>query len=196
MSIRYCCADKCFILNNIEVDGLACRLCESFGQCRCRCRTYMKGRPVLKPIRPEDLGIPHHFVFRPGMKNMYCCEEFCINLIQHEVDGLSCNFCRAYGQCRCGCVTWAKLKHKYKGGQWINNKYEDMAPFTYTMRGVDYCCPRLCFPLSKTNVSGVACNKCKSRGQCRCRCIMYMAWYPHCNSLVGKFNTRTFPIPP
>lgn len=40
--LRYCCPLKCIgaDLTWDEVDGLACRICESFGSCRCACILY------------------------------------------------------------------------------------------------------------------------------------------------------------
>lgn len=40
--VRFCCAEKCFQLCDIEVDGIACDKCKSYSQCRCKCKTYMK----------------------------------------------------------------------------------------------------------------------------------------------------------
>lgn len=39
---RYCCPLKCIgaDLSEDQVDGLACRICESFGSCRCACILY------------------------------------------------------------------------------------------------------------------------------------------------------------
>ncbi len=60
----YCCEEKkCFILETLEVDGLACRKCQSFGQCFCRCNTYMS-------------------------KQKYCCSKKCC--ILSPLLGIAC----------------------------------------------------------------------------------------------------------
>lgn len=45
-SLRYCCEHRCFSrpATYDEVDGLACKYCQSYGSCRCGCVTYMRKR--------------------------------------------------------------------------------------------------------------------------------------------------------
>lgn len=40
----YCCPKRCFYLldGTDEVDGLACKTCQSYGRCYCKCKSYMK----------------------------------------------------------------------------------------------------------------------------------------------------------
>jgi len=38
----YCCSKKCMILSKILADGIACDVCEHFGQCYCRCISFLK----------------------------------------------------------------------------------------------------------------------------------------------------------
>lgn len=63
----YCCENKCFVLPNEEVDGLACRKCESFGICKCRCKTYRLPAP-----RREN------FILYKSQHCYTCCPKMCV----------------------------------------------------------------------------------------------------------------------
>lgn len=36
----WCCAMKCFVVPDDQVDGMACHKCKSYSYCVCRCDTY------------------------------------------------------------------------------------------------------------------------------------------------------------
>lgn len=38
----YCCDKKCFLAPELQYDGVACTVCESFSFCCCKCKTYTK----------------------------------------------------------------------------------------------------------------------------------------------------------
>lgn len=40
MSAYYCCEYECFEVPQDQVDGMACKTCEAFSFCHCKCRSY------------------------------------------------------------------------------------------------------------------------------------------------------------
>ena len=40
----HCCEKLCFKLSRTVVDGLACTKCGAYGECMCRCVTYLRKR--------------------------------------------------------------------------------------------------------------------------------------------------------
>lgn len=40
-SKKKCCHKKCFTIPSTQVDGIACKICESFSFCKCNCLSYM-----------------------------------------------------------------------------------------------------------------------------------------------------------
>lgn len=60
---KYCCDKKCFKRGNDEVDGIACRQCEAFCQCYCKCITHMEyiyGNHLITLCRRIDIIGPHN----------------------------------------------------------------------------------------------------------------------------------------
>ena len=94
----YCCEEKkCFILETLEVDGLACRKCQSFGQCFCRCNTYMS-------------------------KQKYCCSKKCCILSLFEELDIAYVNCLYYSHCYCQCkyrTKWMRLKNSTE--EWLRS---------------------------------------------------------------------------
>lgn len=111
---RYCCEKKCFKQPHCQVDGIACRKCEGFSYCRCRCETYRdvfikKNTPTLQEYK-----------FYKTKHYITCCPAVCIKF---SIDNLldCCSNCYPQMFCTCylnrckqqkssSCCCWAKRK--------------------------------------------------------------------------------------
>lgn len=77
--IRFCCEKKCLIQPDCQVDGLACRKCESFSYCRCKCETYKKD--VIKNNKP----ILRKIVFYQTRHFITCCPGMCTKVSMDDL---------------------------------------------------------------------------------------------------------------
>lgn len=85
----HCCEFKCQVLSRCEVDGLACIVCQSYGQCMCKCRQYFHRRVEnLLSSKREVLS----------RIDWFCCEQDRLKL-------LTCPICFRPNLCRCCCTS-------------------------------------------------------------------------------------------
>lgn len=52
--LEYCCEKKCFRSPRDQVDGLACRKCDSYAYCRCRCVTWQLWKKDQEELNLKD----------------------------------------------------------------------------------------------------------------------------------------------
>lgn len=64
---RYCCENKCFVRPKLEVDGLACEICESYGICKCQCKSYTLPTPTRETI-----------ILYKSQHCYTCCPKMCV----------------------------------------------------------------------------------------------------------------------
>ena len=145
----FCCANKCFELSILEVDGLACKRCGCFGQCHCRCKKY-GGTQKYDGKSLEDASIDREDEFSVKDSTRYCCKKMCTKLYGDVVDGLACKKCYSFNQCLCPCETWMK-KYMMKCKQFYDDLHDDSQfwPDKLIENGVSYCCSQKCIRLIK-----------------------------------------------
>lgn len=91
----YCCEDKCFSLPRTHVDGIACRKCERFSYCMCRCTTFKKNLQNHKPTKEE-------FVLYKTTHFYTCCLDSCVKFHIGEMLLHGCRVC--YPKTLCDCI--------------------------------------------------------------------------------------------
>lgn len=86
---RYCCNKKCFTRPQYEVDGMACRKCESFCYCKCKCDSYNHNPPTLVMLKLYKTK--HLFT---------CCMDVCTKFYIHDITS-QCSKCFPKTFCEC-----------------------------------------------------------------------------------------------
>lgn len=97
---RYCCENKCFVTPSVHVDGIACRKCESFGYCMCRCKNYQA--PVPKLVELKVYKTQSCFT---------CCKDKCLQFYWDDLQNI-CLECFPKPLCEC------KLKNCKNRSDW------------------------------------------------------------------------------
>lgn len=89
MDDYYCCDKKCFRPPSCQFDGMACKKCESYSYCTCRCKSF-------KPVTPKPVFLK---VYKT--RRLYtCCTDMCSKFHIPELT----NYCRkCYDKDFCEC---------------------------------------------------------------------------------------------
>ncbi|KAG8270305.1 hypothetical protein J6590_097969 [Homalodisca vitripennis] len=142
----YCCEKfRCFEEPEDQVDGIACRQCEAFSYCHCRCAQYMEEKnrydgvgkdctttitgqhqPAAALRRPR---VVDGFLERPTTERSHregatspvsspdtaSSSESCFEEPEDQVDGIACRQCEAFSYCHCRCAQYMEEKNRYDG---------------------------------------------------------------------------------
>lgn len=102
----YCCELKCFSPPQTHVDGLACRKCESFGYCKCRCNSYKLVPPTLETLK----------IYKS--KHFYtCCPDMCVKFYLRDIQ----KYCfKCQKECFCECLLNLCKNRKSWGVEAVN----------------------------------------------------------------------------
>lgn len=98
---KYCCSEKCFIEPKFDVDGIACRICECYGYCKCRCKSYKIEPPTLVMLN----------VYKT-QRFFTCCMDMCSKFHSYDFNR-PCSKCFPKAFCEC-ILTFCKNRTDWK----------------------------------------------------------------------------------